>query len=69
MDDIASRIVNDAVLEEKSSTPDTECTDTIGERQPQWDKNHPRREVHAAEVGPSGQDESNGGKDELEVYH
>ncbi len=69
MDDIATRVIDDTPLEQTTATPQGECTDSVGESEPQRDEHHPSNEVHAPEQGTRQQDQTDGRKDKLEVDH
>ena len=69
MNDVPTGIVNHAVFEEEASTPDAECANGVGKRQPERDEDHPCGEVHPAEKGSRNQDQCDGREDELEVDH
>ena len=49
VDDVPTRVVDDAELVEESSTPNGEGDDRVGEGDPQGHEDHPREEVHTAE--------------------
>ncbi len=69
MNDISSRVVDDAVFEQKSAAPDAECANAVGEREPERDENHPCSEIHATEEGSREQDERDSRENELKVHH
>ena len=69
MDDIATGVINDAPLEQESSTPEAERAHGVAESEPERHEEHPRSEVHPAEEGAGEEDDGDGGKDELEVHH
>src|SRR5271156_883533 len=69
MDDIPAGVVNDASLLEETAAPETIGANGVAETYPQGHENHPCREVHTAEVAASSDDDSDGRKDKLEVYH
>jgi hypothetical protein len=64
-----SRVIKNAHLEEKTTAPDAESTDGVGERQPEWHEKHPGEKVHTAEVGSGRNDEGDCSEDKLEINH
>ena len=69
MNDVSSRVVDDAVFEQKTAAPDAECADGIGESEPERDEDHPCCEIHTAEKGSSDQNERDSREDELKIHH
>ena len=69
VDDIATGVIDHAHLEEETSAPDAEGADGVGKCEPERHEEHPRGEIHAAEVRSRDEDEGDGGKDELEIDH
>jgi hypothetical protein len=69
MDDISTRVVDRAQLEEETTTPERVGADCIREGQPERNKEHPRVEVHAAEVRPGNEDEGDSREHKLEINH
>lgn len=69
MNHVSAGVIDDAHLVEEAATPDAESADAIGEGQPERHKDHPGREIHAAEVRSGRDDERNGREDELEINH
>jgi hypothetical protein len=60
VDDIPSRIVDDAELEEEAAAPDGEGGDDVGEGDPEGHEHDPGEEVHAAEEGAGHDDDGDG---------
>lgn len=58
MNDVSSRVVNDAVLKEEASAPNAERANGVGKGEPERDEDHPCCEVHSAEEGASDENES-----------
>ena len=69
VDDVAARVVDDAVLREEAAAPDAEGADGVAQRDPQRHVQHPREDVHAAEERAGRDDDGDGGEHELEVAH
>lgn len=66
--DIAARIINNAPLVEKATTPKTKSPDCVGKDQPKRHKSHPSLDVHSAEDRASQQNKGNSSKSELEIH-
>lgn len=70
MNNKATGVINEAHFEEPSfSAPYTEGTDGVREGNPKWNKQHPGVEVHSPEQRPCDENQRDGGKDDLKVYH
>ncbi len=68
MDDITSGIVDHPPLPQETSAPNTECADSVGQGEPQGNKQHPCSEAHSAQHRSCKQDQCNGSKLELEKH-
>lgn len=69
VNDVSTRVINDAIFEQEAATPDTEGANGVGEGEPQGHEDHPCVEIHAAEEGAGDEDEGDCREDELEIHH
>lgn len=69
MNHVSAGVIDDAHLVEEAAAPDAKRTDAVGEGEPEGHKDHPGREIHAAEVRSGGDDKRDGREGELEIDH
>ncbi len=69
MNDISTGVIDDAALVEESTTPETVGSDGVGERDPEWNEDHPSMEVHSSEESTCHDDDGDGCENKLEIHH
>lgn len=60
MNDVSTRVVQNAELEQEAPGPDREGTNGVGESDPEGNEDHPGKQVHAAEKGTSDEYDRDG---------
>lgn len=69
MDNVTTRIVEDAQFCGPATTPDAIRPRAVGKDQPKRHEYHPGREIHASEISTRDQGEGDRCEDKLEVDH